>query len=72
VNSLGTISRRTIVVPLDLWVELEHLARADGFESVPAFIVCELQKVATGTRGDRHAEYLTALNARKKASRASL
>jgi hypothetical protein len=36
--------RRVVIFPTDLFVDLEKLARRDGFSSVQAWVVCEMQK----------------------------
>lgn len=46
------VLRRTVVLPPDLFLALEHLARRDGFGSLQAWLVCRMQEYVNGRRGD--------------------
>ena len=41
------LSRRSVVVPPDLFRALDVLARRDGFDAVPPWCVVQLQKLAS-------------------------
>jgi hypothetical protein len=45
VHTDGAVLRRSVVIPSDLFFDVQKLARADGFESVQAWIVVQVQKV---------------------------
>ena len=48
----AAVSRRAIVLPGDLFIALEHLARRDGFSSTAAWVVVTLQAYANDRVAD--------------------
>jgi hypothetical protein len=60
------VLRRACVLPQDLYASIEFLARVDGWMSVQAFIVCELQKLATARQAELPPNGTTYLARRKQ------
>ena len=46
------VLRRTVVLPADLFLVLQQLARRDGFDAVQPWLACRLQEYADGRAAD--------------------